>query len=57
MQGALTIFTMIFTFMAETPIMTLSVGEFSGSITFMQLFVGSAIALLGVIVVHKIMEW
>lgn len=57
MQGFITIFLTVWQFMVDTPIMTLHIGEFTGQITFMQLLIGTAIAVLGVQVVHKIMEW
>lgn len=57
MSGFIQLFMTIYNFMRDTPIMTLNVGEFSSSITFLQLLIGSSVAMLGVHVIHKIVDW
>lgn len=57
MTGFIQLFMTIYNFMRDTPIMTLNIGEFSGAITFLELLIGTSIAMLGVHVIHKLVDW
>ena len=53
MENFVVLMEMIFQFM-NTPIMTIHLGEFTGSITFMQLMIGLVIADIGIWFIKEI---
>lgn len=57
MQDFLNILSSIFAWLSATPVFTFNLGDTSTSITFMQLFVGLAVAMIGITFLHHIFEW
>lgn len=57
MSAFLDIFMTIFNFMKNTSILSFSIGNWSGSVTFLDIFMGTAIAYFGIRVLHIIFGW
>lgn len=57
MTGFLTVLMTIISWLQNTTVIYLSVGEFSAPITFMQLFVGLAICGIGITFLHRLFDW
>lgn len=57
MDGFLSVLMIIISWMQNTTLITLKVGDFQAPITFMELFVGFAIVSIGITFLHKVFDW
>lgn len=57
MSGFLDLFMLVYNFMKNTTILNFTIGEVSVTLTFLNLLIGGAIAILGIEVVQKIFDW
>lgn len=57
MDNFLTLFMTIYNFMKNTTIYSFTIGEASISFTFLNLAIGSFVIIIGIEVLHKILDW
>lgn len=57
MDNFLSLFMTIYNFMKNTTIYSFSIGEATISFTFLNLAIGSFVVIIGIEVLHKILDW
>lgn len=57
MSGFLDLFMLVYNFMKNTTILSFSIGDVSVTLTFLNLLIGGAVAILGIEVVQKVFDW
>lgn len=57
MSGFLDLFMLVYNFMKNTTILSFTIGDASVTLTFLNILIGGAVAILGIEVVQKVFDW
>lgn len=57
MQAFLDIFMIVYNFMKDTIILSVSIGGHEVTFTFLNVLIGTTVISIGITVLHKIFDW